>query len=68
MSKTIRLEDEVYNRLDNIRGKRETFSQSVDRLVKIHDGLGMITDIIEGNRKLEELKAERLKEEAATHG
>ncbi|MBA7686612.1 hypothetical protein ES703_95062 [subsurface metagenome] len=35
MSKTIKLEDQVYNRLEELRGKRETFSQCVARLLEI---------------------------------
>lgn len=33
MSKTIKLEDQVYYRLEEVRGKRETFSQAVERLL-----------------------------------
>ena len=33
MSKTIKLEDQVYDRLEQLREKRETFSQVVARLL-----------------------------------
>lgn len=36
MSKTIWLRDETYHRLDALREKRETFSQAVDRLIKVY--------------------------------
>ena len=36
MSKTIRLEDRVYVKLDAIREKRETFSEAVARLIVVY--------------------------------
>jgi len=35
MSKAIKLDDHVYQELDQLRGKGETFSQVVERLLKI---------------------------------
>ena len=35
MTKLIRLTEEVYNELEEFRGKRETFSQAVERLLSI---------------------------------
>ena len=35
MSKAIKLDDQVYERLDRLRGKRETFSEVVARLLEI---------------------------------
>jgi len=35
MSKSVKLDDRVYQELDQLRGKRETFSQAVGRLVKL---------------------------------
>ncbi len=35
MSKTIKLEDSVYNALDAARGKRETFSETVGKLIHV---------------------------------
>lgn len=37
MSKTIKLDQEVYQDLDKLRRKDETFSQSVSRLLSIYD-------------------------------
>ncbi len=33
MSHTIKLEDRIYDKLERFRGKRETFSQAVERLL-----------------------------------
>ncbi|GAH83510.1 unnamed protein product [marine sediment metagenome] len=35
MSKGIKLEDQVYYQLEEIRGKRETFSHVVERLLAV---------------------------------
>uniref|UniRef100_A0A6H1ZSG1 Putative antitoxin n=1 Tax=viral metagenome TaxID=1070528 RepID=A0A6H1ZSG1_9ZZZZ len=39
MSKTIKVEEKVYNRLDQLRGKRETFSDVVDKLLTTKEGV-----------------------------
>ena len=67
MSKLVRMSDEVYDRLEAIRDKRETFSEVVERLVKIHDKLGMITALAQGQLAYQEYLNEQLKEPAATH-
>lgn len=36
MSKTIKLEEKTYRDLETTRAKRETFSQTVERLVKFY--------------------------------
>lgn len=36
MAKTIKLEDQVHRDLEELRGKRETFSEAVARLVNFH--------------------------------
>ena len=46
MSKTIRLEDEVYNDLDAIREKRETFSKVVERLTKVFNTMKDVSDTL----------------------
>ena len=45
MSKTIRIDDRVYIALDTIREKRETFSEVIERLVKLHT---LMTDVGKG--------------------
>ena len=54
MSKTIKLEDEVYKGLDDLRGKRDTFSQVVKRLVDARAGFIALTDVLEGTLTFEE--------------
>jgi len=44
MAKTIKLEEQTYHGLDNLRGKGETFSQVVGRLLKV---AGVIYDVKE---------------------
>lgn len=39
MSKTIKLEDRVYDQLDQLRGKRETFSDIVRKLLDTKEGV-----------------------------
>lgn len=39
MSKTIKLEDQVYHQLDQLRGKRETFSDVVAKLLTTKEGV-----------------------------
>jgi len=36
MSKTIKLQDETYHRLEEIQEKKETFSQAIDRLLDLY--------------------------------
>ena len=36
MLKTIKVEDQVHQDLENLRGKRETFSQTVARLIRVY--------------------------------
>jgi len=45
MSKTIKLEDQVYYRLDRLRGKRETFSDVVAKLLTTKDGVDTMTGL-----------------------
>ena len=44
MIKTIKLAEPVYHRLDAIRGKRESFSQAVERLLFIRDQFANLSD------------------------
>ena len=45
MSKTIKLEDQVYHRLDNLRGKRDTFSDIVAKLLTTKEGVDTMVGI-----------------------
>ena len=46
MSKTIRLDDGVYIALEAIQEKRETFSQTVERLIKVFVTMKGVSDIL----------------------
>jgi len=43
MSKTIKLQDKTYYRLEEVREKRETFSQAIDRLLNLHDAMSDVS-------------------------
>lgn len=58
MSHTIKLEDQVYNKLEKFRGKRETFSQAVERLLRAGEKVNELTDILGGQHTLWEVKNE----------
>lgn len=60
MSKTIKLEDSVYYRLEGFRGKRETFSQAVDRLLEMLSKVGELRDVLEGAVAFEKGRQARL--------
>lgn len=62
MSKTIRLEDQVYNDLDEIREKRETFSQSIERLLKVQVKVSELVMVLEGSTKLPEFQQDKLRQ------
>ena len=54
MSKPIRLENEVYDKLDNIREKRETFSGVVERLIRVYATIKDVSDILGPGHYLKE--------------
>jgi len=45
MSKAIKLENQVYDRLDQLRGKRETFSDIVAKLLRTREGVDTLIGI-----------------------
>lgn len=65
MSKTIKVEDKVYDGLETFRDKRETFSEAVERLLSVAGELYLVADILEGQAKFKEFQGERLKELAS---
>jgi len=65
MSKTVRVEPEVYDELERIREKRETFSQVISRLVDIRRMVLGIEPILRGQKAFNEFKAQRDQEKAA---
>lgn len=48
MSKTIKLENPVYFKLDNLRGKRDTFSDVVAKLLTTKEGVDTMVGIWHG--------------------
>lgn len=46
MDRTIKLREDVYNRLEEVRGKRETFSEAVGRLLFIRDTIAGVADTL----------------------
>ena len=48
MSHTIKLEDRVYHKLEEFRGKKETFSRAVERLLGAVDKVNELIDILVG--------------------
>ena len=66
MSKTIKVEDEVYNRLDEIRDFKETYSQVVEKLLAARERFCQTIDILESDVKYRNWQREqREKQEAA---
>jgi len=60
MSKTIKLEDAVYNKLTGLMGPKETYSQVVDRILVLFDKMGDLRDILEGAIAFRKGQQERL--------
>ena len=67
MSKSIKLEDQVYDRLEAFRDKKETFSQAVERLLELPRRITELANIMEGKITHQEDTIARLEEKAATH-
>lgn len=54
MSKTIKLENKTYHWLDDIRKKRETFSQAVERLLDLHAAMSDVSKTLGPSHFLKE--------------
>ena len=67
MSHTIKLEDHVYESLQNFQDKRETFSQTVERLLALPGELNNVLSILEGQAKFEEFKRGKPEKITTTH-
>jgi len=61
MSNTIRLSAETYFALEEIREKRETFSQTVDRIIRVYTTMKEVSDTLGPDHYLKERQDERLK-------
>ena len=56
MSHTIKLEDQVYDKLERFRGKKETYSQAVGRLLLAGDKGKELIDILVGRHNSKEVE------------
>jgi len=66
MSKAIKLDDQVYEDLDALRGKGETFGQVVEGLMGTRARLCQFLDAVEGSIKFREWQIDRLRTPAKT--
>jgi len=60
MSKGIKVEDQVYEDLDALRGKGVTFSQVIQELLNNRESIFSMLNTLEGQVKFNEWKANRL--------
>lgn len=60
MSKTIKLEDAVYDKLTRLMGAKETYSQVVGKVLMMFDKLGALRDVLEGAIEYRKGQTERL--------
>lgn len=65
---TVKLARPVYDRLDRFRGKRETFSQAVERLCTLLDRVGELRAVLEGQIEYAEYQKRKLEQQAAAVG
>jgi len=61
MSKTIRVDDQVYNELEELRDKRETFSEVIARTVNAYNTIRGIRDGLPASHYLQERPKEEVK-------
>ncbi|MBA7577586.1 hypothetical protein ES708_19439 [subsurface metagenome] len=61
MSKTIRVDDKVYNELEELRDKRETFSEVIARTVNAYITIRGIRDGLPASHYLQERPKEEVK-------
>ncbi len=66
MSKTIKVEDKVYQDLDQLRGKGDTFGQVIDQLIKDRVAVFHFLNVLEGQIKYGEWREKQLRKLQAT--
>jgi len=59
MKHSIKLDDQVYLDLERIREKRETFSEAVERLLRVRYELALIASLVEGSKNYRDWKKEQ---------
>lgn len=62
MSKPIKVEDQVYDELDRLRDKRETFSDVVENLLKLRAKTCELVELLEDDLKFQEHKQRTLQD------
>ncbi len=62
MSRAIKVEDQVYTKLDLIRDKGETFSQIIERLLEARLKMFEMLSMVEGVLRYQEWKQKQLLE------
>lgn len=67
MSKTIKVEDRVYDRLDEIRDFKETYSQVIEKLLAARESFCQVIEIIEADVKYRNWQREQLERQEAPH-
>ena len=67
MSKSIKVSEEVYNKLLAFQDKRETFSQAIERLLTLMEKMGELRNILEGGMRFSEWQKEQREQEKAVH-
>lgn len=68
MSHSIKVSDEVYQGLETVRDKRETFSQVVERLLAARSEFQKLADILEGQIKFRQWQSDKLRGSADAAG
>ncbi len=53
---SIKLHQEVYDRLCQFQGKKETFNQAVDRLLKVWEGFHSLSQVVGGMHEFADWK------------
>ena len=67
MSKTIKLEDKVYDQLTELMRPKETYSQVVERILTLFGKMGELRDVLEGAVAFQKGQQERIEKEVASH-
>jgi predicted CopG family antitoxin len=60
MSKQLKIDDRVYDKLDKLRGRGETFSMAIDELLDARLKVFELISVLEGQLKFREWQREQL--------
>ena len=67
MSKAIKVDDQVYGELDQLRSKGETFSQVIEKLIATRQDIFKVIDVLEGSVNYEDWKREQFQKMLAAN-